>query len=159
MAYVASWQHVRTKVRCVVGRIIFGVLTLLQLAAIPISEARAVDASVADFPFLITCDIAGVRHAFYLSKISKDELAVYATLAGQAGTITLTGTPKRVGGAGTTSTSCGARMSAVGLTAAFVRIPCQVAEGPNSDMACSCSSASLPSRKLARRRRCRGCLR
>jgi len=105
MAHVASWQHIRTKVRGVVGRIIFGVLTLLQLAAIPISEARAVDASVGDFPFLVTCDIAGVRHAFYLSRISKDGVAVYATLAGQAGTITLTGTPKRVGTGGT-STSC-----------------------------------------------------
>ena len=34
MAHVASWQCVRTKVRGVVGRITFAVLTLLQLAAI-----------------------------------------------------------------------------------------------------------------------------
>ena len=106
MAHVASWQHIRTKVRGVVGRIA-AVLTLLQLAAIPISEARAVEVSLADFPFLITCEAGGIHHAFYLSRIGQDGVAVYMTLAGQAGTITLDGTPKRVGGGGIPSSCSG----------------------------------------------------
>jgi hypothetical protein len=107
MAHVASWQHIRTKVRGVVGRIAVAVLALLQLAAIPISEARAVEVSFADFPFLITCEVGGIHHAFYLSRIGQDGVAVYMTLAGQAGTITLDGTPKRVGGGGIPSSCSG----------------------------------------------------
>ena len=107
MAHVASWHHIRTKVRGVVGRLIFAVLTLLQLAAISMSAARAVDVSFTDFPFLITCEAAGIHHAFYLVRIGQDGVAIYATLAGQAGTITLDGTPKRVGGSGITSSCSG----------------------------------------------------
>jgi hypothetical protein len=100
MAHVASWQHIRTKVRGVVGRIAFAVLTLLQLAAIPISEARAGEVPFADFPFLIMCEGGGIQQVFYLSRIGQDGVAVYLGAAGQAGTITLDGTPKRVGGGG-----------------------------------------------------------
>jgi hypothetical protein len=105
MAHVASWQHNRTKVRGVAGRIAFAVLTLLQLAAIPISEARAGEVSFADFPFLIMCEAGGIQQVFYLSRIGQDGVAVYLGAAGQAGTITLDGTPKRVGG-GDIPTNC-----------------------------------------------------
>jgi hypothetical protein len=107
MAPVASWQHIRTKQRGVVGRKAFAVLTLLQLVAIPISEARAVEVSFADFPFLITCEAGGIHHAFYLSRIGQDGVAVYLTPAGQVGTITVDGTPKRVGGGGIPSSCSG----------------------------------------------------
>jgi hypothetical protein len=105
MAHVASWQHIRTKVRGLVDLLIFAVLAPLQLAAIPVSEARAVEFT--DFPFLITCEAAGIHHAFYLVRIGQDGVAIYATPAGQAGTITLDGTPKRVGGGGIASSCSG----------------------------------------------------
>lgn len=107
MAHVASRQHIRTKVHGVLGRFIFAIPSLLQLVAIPISEARADEVSFTDFPFLITCEAAGIHHAFYLVRIGQDGVAIYATLAGQAGTITLDGTPKRVGGGGITSSCSG----------------------------------------------------
>lgn len=104
MAHVASWQNIRTKVRGIV-RVAFAVLILLQLAAISISEARAVE--VSDFPFLITCETGGIHLAFYLSRVGQDGVAVYMTLAGQAGTITLDGMPKRVADTGTPSSCSG----------------------------------------------------
>jgi hypothetical protein len=96
MAYVAS-QYIFKKVRGVVGRITFAVLTLLQLAAIPIFEARAAEVSFADFPFLIVCETGGIRQAYYLTRIGRGGVAVYLT-AGRAGTITLGGTAQQVGG-------------------------------------------------------------
>jgi hypothetical protein len=104
-AHVASWWHIRTKGRRVVGRMAFAFLALLQLAAMPISEARAAEPTVADFPFLITCEVGGIQYAYYLSRIGQDGTAVYLTLTGQAGTITLDGKPQRVGGGGPPS-SC-----------------------------------------------------
>ena len=50
MAHVASLPHIHTKVREVIGRMTFAVLALLQLAAIPISEARAAEVKFSDFP-------------------------------------------------------------------------------------------------------------
>ena len=102
MAYVASWQNIRTRVRGVV-RIASAALPLLQFAAISLSEARA--AEISDFPFLITCEAGGIHHAFYLSRVGRDGVAVYMTLSGQAGTITLDGMPKRVSDSGA-PTSC-----------------------------------------------------
>ena len=98
MAYVASWQNICAKVRGRVGRITFAGLALLLLAAQANSEARAADASFADFPFLIACEAGGTQHAYYLSRIGRDGVAIYMTPAGQAGTITLSGGAKQVGG-------------------------------------------------------------
>ena len=97
MEHVTSWQHIRTKVRGVVGRMAFGVL-ILQVGASPIAEARAADLSIAEFPFLLACEVGGVLHVYYLSRIGEDGTAVYITPAGQAGTITLSGKAKQVGG-------------------------------------------------------------
>jgi len=47
----------------------FACLALLQLAAIPISQARAAELSFADFPFLITCEAGGTQYAYYLSRL------------------------------------------------------------------------------------------
>ena len=81
MAHVTSWHQIRTKVRGVVGRMTFGVL-VLQVAAIPIAEARAADLSFAEFPFLLACEVGGVQHVYYLSRIGEDGTAVYITPAG-----------------------------------------------------------------------------
>lgn len=97
MAHITSWHRIRAKLHGVVGRMAFGVL-VLHLAAIPIAETRAADVSIADFPFLLSCEVGGALHAYYLSRIDKDGTAVYMTPARQAGTITLTGKAKQVFG-------------------------------------------------------------
>ena len=71
MAHGASWQNIYAKVLGVVGRITFAGLALLLLAAIANSDARAAEVSVADFPFLVTCDVGGVQHAYYLSRVGR----------------------------------------------------------------------------------------
>jgi hypothetical protein len=116
MDHITSWHQIRAKVRGVVGRMIFGVL-VLQLAAVPIVETRAADVSIAEFPFLLACDVGGVLHAYYLSRIDKDGTAVYMTPARQAGTITLTGKAKQV--FGEMAGSC------VGKTLEQLRAACQ----------------------------------
>lgn len=73
-------------------------LTLLLLAAVATSEARAAEVSFADFPFLIACEAGGTQHAYYLSRIARDGVATYRSHAGQAGTVTLTGKAQQVGG-------------------------------------------------------------
>jgi hypothetical protein len=98
MAHVASWQNICAKVLGVVGRITFAGLTLLLLAALANSDARAAEVSFADFPFLIACEAGGTQHAYYLSRIGRDGAAVYMTPARQAGMITLSGNAKQVGG-------------------------------------------------------------
>ena len=98
MAHVTSWQNICARICGSVGRITFAGLALLLLAALANSEARAAEASFADFPFLITCEVGGIQQAYYLHKIGRDEVAVYITPGGQAGTITLSGTAKQVGG-------------------------------------------------------------
>lgn len=107
MAHFASWSIFVRRVCGGFRRSIFVAFALLQLAAIPLSEARAVEVSFADFPFLITCEAAGIHHAFYLVRIGQDGVAIYATSTGQAGTITIDGTPKRVGGSGIQSSCSG----------------------------------------------------
>ena len=97
MAHVASWQNICAKVLGVVGRITFAGLTLLLLAALANSDARAAEVSFADFPFLIACEAGGTQHAYYLSRIGGDGVAVYLTPA-QAGMITLSGNAKKLGG-------------------------------------------------------------
>ena len=83
----------------------FAFLTLLQFVALPVSQARAVELSLADFPFLITCEAGGTQYAYYLSRIGPDGTAVYSTFTGQAGTITLDSKPQRVG-VGAIPSSC-----------------------------------------------------
>ena len=97
MAQVASWQYVRVKIHGVAGKIAFLVLMLSQILGPPNSEAHAVEVSFADFPFLIACEAGGIYQAYYLSRIGKDGVAVYATHSGQAGTLSLTGKAKQVG--------------------------------------------------------------
>ncbi len=85
MDRVKLWQNICAKVLGVVGRITFAGLTLLLLAALANSDARAAEVSFADFPFLIACEAGGTQHAYYLSRIGRDGAAVYMTPARQAG--------------------------------------------------------------------------
>jgi len=98
MDRVKLWQNICAKVLGVVGRITFAGLTLLLLAALANSDARAAEVSFADFPFLIACEAGGTQHAYYLSRIGRHGAAVYMTPARQAGMITLSGNAKQVGG-------------------------------------------------------------
>jgi hypothetical protein len=93
MAHGTPWQNI-----CANGKTTITGLTLLLLAAFANSRARAAEAPFADFPFLIACEAGGTQHAYYLSRISRDGVAVYLTPAKQAGMITLSGTAKRLGG-------------------------------------------------------------
>ena len=95
MAHVASWQNIA---RRIVGRLTFAGLTLLLLAAHANSAARAAEVSFSAFPFMIACEVNGTHHAYYLSRIGQDGVAVYMTPARQAGMITLSGNAKQVGG-------------------------------------------------------------
>jgi hypothetical protein len=105
MTHVTWSQQFQTRVRRSVGKTILSAAMLLQIAAIPISEARAVE--VGEFPFLITCEAGGIHHAFYLVRIGQDGTAIYATHSGQAGTITLDGAPKRIGSGGVSGSCSG----------------------------------------------------
>ncbi|MDQ0561658.1 hypothetical protein QO004_003458 [Rhizobium mesoamericanum] len=61
------------------------------------SAARAQD-PFASFPVVITCEHKGTYHAFYLSRVSKDGTATFVASDRIAGTITLNGQAKAVGG-------------------------------------------------------------
>ncbi|SEI14424.1 hypothetical protein SAMN05216228_102719 [Rhizobium tibeticum] len=51
-----------------------------------------------DFPLVISCENKGTYHAFYLSRVTKDGTATYSASDRIAGTITLDGKAKAVGG-------------------------------------------------------------
>ena len=93
MAHVATRKYPRVKARRGVGMTVFAILALSQS-----SETRADEASFADFPFLVHCQLNGVERAYYLSRIDADGVAVYATPENQAGTITIFGKAKPIGG-------------------------------------------------------------
>ncbi|MBB3315679.1 MULTISPECIES: hypothetical protein [unclassified Rhizobium] len=52
----------------------------------------------ADFPVVISCEVKGTYHAFYLSRVTKDGTATYTASDRIAGTITLDGKAKAIGG-------------------------------------------------------------
>jgi hypothetical protein len=53
-----------------------------------------------DFPFVISCENKGTYHAYYLSRVTKDGTATYVASDKIAGTISLDGHAKAVGGPG-----------------------------------------------------------
>ena len=61
-------------------------------------RSTAAEVKFTDFPFLVVCEAGGIQQAYYLSRIGKDGVAVYATRAGQSGTVTLGGKVQQVGG-------------------------------------------------------------
>ena len=98
MAHVATRKYPPVKARRGVGTTVFAILALSQYMTIQSSETRAAEASFADFPFLVHCQLNGVERAYYLSRIDADGVAVYATPESQAGTITILGKAKPIGG-------------------------------------------------------------
>jgi hypothetical protein len=66
-------------------------LALSLLSAIFSSQAYAKDISFAAFPFLVNCEVSGVHHAYYLSKIGADGVAIYISPDNLAGRVTING--------------------------------------------------------------------
>ena len=95
-ASIAFARH-GSNARGVVRRIAIAVLALFQFATLHGSEAYA-QAVLEEFPFLVDCEVGGVHHVYYLSKVGADGVAVYSTTAGQSVTLTLTGKAEKVGG-------------------------------------------------------------
>ncbi|WP_244480452.1 hypothetical protein [Rhizobium sp. Root1220] len=75
---------------------LIGASVALQLSAV--ASPRAAEDKFADFPFVISCEYKGMFHAFYLSRITPDGLATYVASERLAGTISLDGHAKAVGG-------------------------------------------------------------
>jgi hypothetical protein len=86
-----SIVDLRVKAR---GLVIFtsvSILTLFLLSAIFGIRAHAKDVSFIDFPFLVHCEAGGVDHAYYLSKVTPDGVAVYISPDNLAGKVTING--------------------------------------------------------------------
>ena len=98
MAHVACWQNLRVKAREMIRITAFAALTLLQFAIAYNSQASASEAAFSDFPFMVHCELNGIDRAYYLSKIDPDGVATYISPDRQAGTITVSGEAKPVGG-------------------------------------------------------------
>ena len=79
-------------------RTAFAAIASLQFAAIHDFQAQAGEGSFDDFPFLVRCEVRGVHHAYYLSKIGPGGVAVYITPDRRAGTISIRGKAEPVGG-------------------------------------------------------------
>ncbi len=82
---------------------LFSVLNAIAFAGIlfcAISDVRAESGSIADFPFVIHCKLRDTSHAFYISRLSPDGTATYVASDRIAGTISVTGDAKAIGGEG-----------------------------------------------------------
>ena len=96
MTHLPSRQYPRAKALRVMGLVAFATLSLSPFAS-P-RGAEAAEASFVDFPFLVHCALNGVDRAYYLSRIDTDGVAVYISPDDKAGTITIEGTAKPIGG-------------------------------------------------------------
>ena len=74
-------------------------LIVLHLATLLSFQARA-EGSIKSFPFMVLCDNGTTERAFYLAKVDAEGVAVYISPDNLAGTITLLGPAKPVGGEG-----------------------------------------------------------
>ncbi|CCM76439.1 hypothetical protein [Rhizobium mesoamericanum] len=93
---------VNSSLRTIITSLKIPVATLaVTLASLQFPEgsgsAEAQD-PFASFPVVITCEYKGTYHAFYLSRVSKDGTATFVASDRIAGTITLNGQAKAVGG-------------------------------------------------------------
>ena len=76
-------------------------MIVFQFAAMFSFQTRAAsETSFTDFPFMVHCKHSGTDRAFYLAKISLDDVAVYISPDRLAGTITIRGPAKPVSGDG-----------------------------------------------------------
>ena len=83
-------------------------LAFVTITGTTLTSAFAKDLSFRDFPYLVYCEAQGVDHAFYFSRLRADGVAIYLTPDNQAGTITIDGVARRVGG-GEQTGSCADR--------------------------------------------------
>jgi hypothetical protein len=83
-------------------------LAFVTIAGTTLTSALAQDLSFRDFPYLVYCEMEGVDRAFYFSRLGADGVAIYLTPDNQAGTITIDGVARRVGG-GEQTGSCADR--------------------------------------------------
>ncbi|TCL72661.1 hypothetical protein [Rhizobium sp. BK251] len=70
---------------------------LLQFPTIYSSEAHAQD-PFDDFPVVISCEYKEMQHVYYLSRVTPEGMATYVSSDSMAGTISLDGKAKAVGG-------------------------------------------------------------
>ncbi|RUM95761.1 hypothetical protein EET67_21395 [Pseudaminobacter arsenicus] len=68
-----------------------------SLAVLSATPVFTEDLSFKDFPYLIYCEVQGVDHAFYFSRLDANGVAVYLSPGRQAGIITIDGAARRVG--------------------------------------------------------------
>lgn len=92
MTYV-SRQRSKRFVAGLIGTAVLG--SVFQMTV-----AHAEDDPFSQFPLVIHCKYNETYHAFYISRVSHDGVATYVASDRIAGTITLDGKAKAVGGAG-----------------------------------------------------------
>lgn len=77
------------------GAVIAGALLLFDPV---VSTAQTKHDLFDDFPFAIACEYKNTQHAFYLSRVAHNGTATYVASDKIAGTISIDGTAKAVGG-------------------------------------------------------------
>jgi hypothetical protein len=86
MKPVAQSAHLLARKSCE------GAFITVLLAGVPAwSQVPATD-----FPLVVFCEYKGIGHAYYLSQVNPDGVAVYMTPDRQVGTITAQGTAQRI---------------------------------------------------------------
>lgn len=94
MAYLSIWKMLRAVPVRSAGLLVAA--SALHLTSVTASEAAGDQFD--KFPFVISCEYKGMFHAFYLSRITPEGLATYVASERLAGTISLDGHAKAVGG-------------------------------------------------------------
>ena len=97
MTHMPSKLYPRAKALRLIGWAAFASLSLSPFMSLP--GAEAAEASFIDFPFMVNCELNGVDRAYYLARIDTDGVALYISPDNKAGTITIEGTAKPIGGA------------------------------------------------------------
>jgi hypothetical protein len=98
MDHISTCDSIVLEARRLFAGTVFAAVALFSLAGAYCPGAHAQQGSFEDFPFLVYCELGSVIHAYYLSKIGPDGIAVYITPDNQAGTITIRGKAEPVGG-------------------------------------------------------------
>lgn len=91
----------RRKSIALARRVLAGLVAAPTLvAAFPLHAVHTEDDPFSQFPLVIHCKYNETYHAFYISRVSQDGVATYVASDRIAGTITLDGQAKAIGGAG-----------------------------------------------------------
>jgi|GEM_PF-634675 len=84
-----------------IGRLLKGLRGIVCVGALALGwtgAAVAQDVTFRDFPYIIYCEYEGTHHAYYFTRVGPNGVAIYITPDRQAGTITVGGVARRVGG-------------------------------------------------------------